>query len=309
MNLQAKSPQLATSPDARTRPAFEKILIGPVMVFGEMITGGHYLEVLRLGKQMTVGHHAAPSYWQLHTRNVTEAAGFRSAFYRGFFPWGLIQCVKGVPVLFVQHESNYQLQRMGMAPQTSETVSGFMGGTAQAIFVCPFQKVKVSVVACEQLNTLSPWLAIRNVVTRNGVTSLYDGILPMCMRRSLDWGIRFAVSSEVKNMFVESKRRQGLSTDLTPWELIGCGLVGGACSASTHPIDNVITNSQKPLKPGARRDILAVVKRMYKESGVRAFTRGWDIKIIDNAYHMAWMYGIGTIVYESMRSAMYDKEH
>lgn len=63
----------------RTRPAFEKLLIGPLMVFGEAITGGHYLEVLRLGKQMAIGQ--APSYWSLH-KNFTAETGFVGAFYR-----------------------------------------------------------------------------------------------------------------------------------------------------------------------------------------------------------------------------------
>lgn len=34
----------------RTRPAFEQILIGPICCLGEMVTGGHYLEVLRVAK-------------------------------------------------------------------------------------------------------------------------------------------------------------------------------------------------------------------------------------------------------------------
>ena len=88
-------------------------------------------------------------------------------------------------------------------------------------------------------------------------------------------------------------------------KLIFCGLIGGACSASTHAIDNIITNSQKPLTyPGARRDLVSVMKRMYQESGTQAFTRGWSIKIVDNAYHMAWMYGIGTIVYDYIARAV-----
>ena len=110
------------------------------MVFGEMITGGHYLEVLRLGKQMVVGREAAPSYWNLHMSFVNQSNGFVGAFYRGFLPWGLIQCAKGVPVLFVQHESMYQLQaKAGWSKNSAEKVSGFLGGFAQAIFVNPFQ--------------------------------------------------------------------------------------------------------------------------------------------------------------------------
>jgi len=41
-----KETALATSNASRSRPAFEKLVIGPAMIFGEMITGGHYLEVL-----------------------------------------------------------------------------------------------------------------------------------------------------------------------------------------------------------------------------------------------------------------------
>mmetsp|Transcript_26722 Transcript_26722/g.78941 ORF Transcript_26722/g.78941 Transcript_26722/m.78941 type:complete len:182 (+) Transcript_26722:412-957(+) len=128
---------------ARQRPAFEKLLVGPMMIFGEMITGGHYLEVLRLGKQMTTGRAKSPSYMSLHHSFVSET-GFFGAFYRGFLPWGLLQCLKGMPVLFVQNETMYQLQaRAGWSSSTAEKTSGFVGGAAQAVFVCPLQKIKV----------------------------------------------------------------------------------------------------------------------------------------------------------------------
>mmetsp|Transcript_12404 Transcript_12404/g.35490 ORF Transcript_12404/g.35490 Transcript_12404/m.35490 type:complete len:367 (-) Transcript_12404:218-1318(-) len=303
---------LATSPTAasifaRQRPAYEKLAIGPLMVFGEMITGGHYLEVLRLGKQMTTGRSASdcPSYRSLHQTCVADSGGFVPAFYRGFLPWGLAQCLKGVPVLFVQSEALYQLRtRAGWSQGAAEKASGFIGGASMGIFVCPLQVVKVQVVASPHMNAMSPFQACVKVVREKGLSSLYHGLLPMTIRRSLDWGIRFTVSSEVKSRVVERRRAAGRSTDLPVIELIGCGLVGGAFSALTHPIDNVITNSQKPMPPGAKRDLLSVVKRMYAESGHRAFTRGFAIKIVDNAYHMAWMYGVGTVVYDHIRNTL-----
>ena len=338
----ATSPAAVTSLIARQRPAYEKLAIGPLMVFGEMITGeyilvelqfnvckiqkipipfppltyyfllvsyhkgGHYLEVLRLGKQMTTGRSASdcPSYRSLHQAFVADSGGFVPAFYRGFLPWGLGQCLKGVPVLFVQSEALYQLHnRAGWSQGAAEKASGFIGGASMGLFVCPLQVVKVQVVASPHLNALSPLAACIKVVRTTGLSSLYHGLLPMTVRRSLDWGIRFTVSSEVKARVVERRRAAGRSTDLPIHELIGCGLVGGAFSALTHPIDNVITNSQKPMPPGAKRDLLSVVGRMYAESGHRAFTRGFAIKIVDNAYHMAWMYGVGTVVYDHIRKA------
>ena len=84
----------------RRRPAFEKILIGPLMCFAEDVAGGHYLEVLRLGKQMFVGQMTSPSYLQLHHTFVAESPnGLWGAVYRGFFPWGMTQgLLKGAPV-------------------------------------------------------------------------------------------------------------------------------------------------------------------------------------------------------------------
>jgi hypothetical protein len=300
-------PCLATFNGLRqhSRPAFEKLLIGPLMIFGQEVTGGNYLEVLTLSKQMSVGKNFGPTYWKLHTLLVAET-GFVGAFYRGFYPWGLIQCVKGVPVLFVQHEATYQLTHNDWCSQhTAEQLSGFMGGTVQAIFVCPLQKIKVAVVASQDLNNMTALQASANIVMKQGVFSLFDGIFPMMLRRSLDWGIRFGASSEIKNRIVASKRANGeVSPNVNGFELIGCGLVGGAFSASTHPIDNVITNSQKPLPFGTHRDVVAVIRRMATESGVHAFTRGWGIKVIDNAYHTAWMYGVGTILYDYMQQAL-----
>lgn len=289
MTMRKETTLLATSAASiRTRPAFEKLVIGPTMIFGEMITGGHYLEVLRLGKQMHASRTQAPSYYELHTSLVHRGGGFFPAFYRGFLPWGLIQCAKGVPVLFVQHESMYCLQhRFGWSNNSAEKASGFIGGISQGIFVNPFQKVKVSVVACEHLNSLGPYQALKTVVRENGALSLLDGIFPMMMRRSLDWGIRFSVSSEVKNWMVQKKLEHGEAGTLNIYEMICCGLVGGSFSALTHPIDNIITNSQKPMEPGKSRTLAAVVRRMYRESGAHAFTRGWAIKVVDNAYHVS----------------------
>lgn len=160
----------------------------------------------------------------------------------------------------------------------------------------------MTVVACETMNSLTPVQAVRTITQQNGVISLYDGVFAMMMRRSLDWGIRWTVSSEAKRHLLEQKRsRNDASDDLTLPELVWCGAMGGAASAITHPLDNVITNSQKPLPVGSKRDLLSVARRMLHENGVRAFTRGWEIKVVDNTYHMVWMYAIGTVVYDHMR--------
>jgi len=197
-------PALPVGP-ARSRPEFEKLLIGPICVCGEMLTGGHYLEVLRIGKQTLPGT-STQSYGSLHKQYVKQS-GFIGAFYRGMYPWGVMQCVKGIPVLFVQAESQYQLTKIGLDKNFTEPLSGVAGGVAQALFVCPSQKLKVVVVSDPVLNAMPPLAALKSVIKANGVTSLMDGLLPMMVRRGLDWMIRFTMSSKIKDQFVQVSTR------------------------------------------------------------------------------------------------------
>jgi hypothetical protein len=232
--------------------------------------------------------------------------------------------LKGAPVLFVQNETKYVLKQHKICrPRTAEQISGCMSGAVQALIMTPFQKLKVTVVASDTLNRMKYWRACGAVVSREGMLSLFDGLFPTMLRRSIDWGIRFGACAEIKKImihqkqqrFLASKNRLSASNDnaesiqerpmqtLTTIELMICSSLGGAISGLTHPIDNVITNAQKPLPAGSKRDIVSVVRRMITESGVQAFTRGWCMRIVENSYHMIWMYGIGTLVYDSLRVA------
>jgi hypothetical protein len=296
------------------RPAFEKILIGPLMCFAEDVAGGHYLEVLRLGKQMFVGQINPPSYLQLHHTFVAESPnGLWGAVYRGFFPWGMTQgLLKGAPVLFIQNETRYVLDKHRMcSPRTADQVSGCLSGAAQAIIMTPFQKLKVTIVANNTLNGMRPLHSCVYVVREQGLLSLFDGLMPTMIRRSVDWGIRFGACAEMKRLMIEHKQAKHYQSNRTnsnppetlkTSELMICSLIGGALSGLTHPIDNIITNSQKPLPVGSNRDVLSVVQRMLSESGVRAFTRGWSMRILENSYHMIWIYGVGNILYDFMRT-------
>ncbi|GMI48658.1 hypothetical protein TrCOL_g7350 [Triparma columacea] len=266
-----------------------------------MITGGHYVEVLRLAKQMQGSK--AMGYASIHKQLVKET-GYIGTFYRGFWPWGVIQTVKGLPVLFVNTEVKHILTtKTEVDCRLVEPLAGVSGGIAQAFFVCPTQKLKVVAVADAKIGEMGFLDAVREVVKKQGIGSLYDGILAMCTRRGLDWCIRFTVSARVKEWFVQRRRGRGEGEELGLAELMGCGMVGGAVSAITHPIDCIITNAQKPAVGDGRvkRDPVSVAVRIYREAGWGGFGRGLGAKVLDNSYHTMWMYGIGTFVYEAVR--------
>jgi hypothetical protein len=163
---------------------------------------------------------------------------------------------------------------------------------------------QINVVASQSINQQTAMDACRTIIQQNGFSSLFDGLSAMMLRRSLDWGIRWGVASEVKNYMIHQKRARNESDDLAMHEMIMCGVSGGTISAFTHPIDNILTNSQKPLPPATKRDLISAAIRMYSESGIKAFTRGLAIKVVDSAYHMAWVYGVGAIAYSYMHRAI-----
>ena len=88
----------------RSRPPFEKIVIGPMLVLGEMTFLGHYMESLKITKQATGYSYPkiAKQFWKLDGP---------MSIYRGFYPYGLIQMGKGLPLLFTQSEVKYHLDK------------------------------------------------------------------------------------------------------------------------------------------------------------------------------------------------------
>ena len=131
--------------DSLVKPEFEKMVIGPLMVLAEKVTCGNYIEVLRLAKQMNANKAGdALGYVGMH-RSLVQEIGLLATFYKSFYPWGMLECMKGIPVLFVQSEAiKYLMLTFHFSREKAENWSGFIGGASQAFFVCPLQKLKVS---------------------------------------------------------------------------------------------------------------------------------------------------------------------
>ena len=101
-----------------------------------------------------------------------------------------------------------------------EPIAGMCGGAAQALFVCPTQKLKVMVVEDKRLNNMSTMNAVKDIVKRNGVMCVYDGLPPMILRRAMDWCVRFTVSHKVNEAYVRYKVEHGKPEKLTLPELM-----------------------------------------------------------------------------------------
>lgn len=276
---------------------YEKLIIGPVMVFAEMTTGGNWMESLKVTRQATnMGYAQIARLWW-------KQEGVLS-FYRGFFPWGLLQTLKGVPVLFASSEASYHAKRYGLGSVTADSIGGVLGGVSQGVFLTPTQRLRTIAMTkpdyqppknVGQMVVLTSRL-FGEVVRSEGIGSLFRGLTPMCLRRGLDWGLRFNGNAWAKRFLQGDDPNKKLST----LETIAAGFFGGAVSTVTMPLDNMLANAQKAGAQSA--GLFSLASKIYAEHGIAGFTRGWLMRIAHSGYHTVWMASIGSMVFDWWRS-------
>lgn len=294
----------STTPEIKKRkPELEKLIIGPLMVLGEMTSGGHYMEMVKIIKQASGRSYPAimKDLW------VHEGV---LGFYKGFLPWGSIQITKGIPVLFIQAEVDYRMKKMGASNDAAAIAGGVLGGVGQGVFMTPTQRLKTIVMTDPKYQgenaPKSVGAALRStttvcvdVVKSDGLGTLFKGLGPMCAKRGVDWGVRFTGMQIATNYF-----NQGKSKDrkLPMHEKLAAGFFAGALSTVTMPLDSLVANCQKASKAGSSGSAIVVAKEMWTQNGVAAFTRGWAMRIVHAGYHTMWMVAIGQFVFDSIRA-------
>eukprot|EP01004_Peranema_trichophorum_P005539 NODE_4395_length_1174_cov_6.364415_g3883_i0.p1 GENE.NODE_4395_length_1174_cov_6.364415_g3883_i0~~NODE_4395_length_1174_cov_6.364415_g3883_i0.p1 ORF type:complete len:300 (+),score=48.63 NODE_4395_length_1174_cov_6.364415_g3883_i0:61-960(+) len=278
------------------RVAYEKLLIGPITVVGEMLTGGHWMEMLKIQRQAaTYESYAAAA------KHMWQQLGI-AGFYKGFWPWGFVQgCYKGLPVLFTQGEVKHRLVDAGINPKTAGVLAGCTAGVIQGAMIAPTQRLKSMVRTNPNAGAVSTHL-ITETIKREGVITVFRGIEVMMLRRGVDWGIRFYGVGLAERFFV-SRKPQG-EKKLSTVEAFAAGLFGGAFSALDHPLDVWVANCQKH-REGASRPAGQVLKELMAESSqkglLKVWFRGVEMRLVHSAYHTAWMAGLGQVIFSKYR--------
>jgi hypothetical protein len=247
---------------------------GILATLTEMCLLGHTIEQVKIIRQAT-----GDSYPVICRTMMTDLkVNGIPALYRGFYPYGILQSAKGIPVLYVQDCVSYQLQSSSFfqnmsgnnAIQTrASIIGGLCGGFSQAIVVTPLQRLKTEMMTFA--HTKSSYQVITHILKIQGFQSFYRGFSADAAKRSLDWGTRFYGISEFRMMYPELSH--------TNTGNFISGIVGGLCSVITTPFEVLVAISQRSqLKPMTTSQII-------HEIGFRNLTRGLSIKALDSCYH------------------------
>lgn len=260
------------------------ILSGVLSTFTEMSFLGHVIEQIKIVKQAT--GHSYPSI--IKDINADFRKNGIVALYRGYYPWGVLQCIKGAPVLFVHDIVNNKLQTdyRSILSKTnndedikhrSNIIGGLCGGFGQAVLLTPLQRLKTEVLTSngEKINIFK-------------LNNLYNGFAATAMKRSLDWGVRFAGINEFKKQYPEfSETNSG--------RFVG-GIVGGLFSLVTTPLEVIIAMMQK--HKSTHKSSLQIIK----DIGFQRMTRGMCFKILDSCYHTSMIMFLSPLYTSAIRN-------
>eukprot|EP00042_Codosiga_hollandica_P041621 m.373626 g.373626 ORF g.373626 m.373626 type:complete len:293 (-) comp56152_c0_seq5:230-1108(-) len=281
-------PKMGLSGDATQGPAYSRIAIGAVMGVGEGVVLGHGLEQAKIVRQATGLSYIGA------VRHAYNERGLVSVLYRGFFPYGALQALtKGLPILFVEAETK-RLLEPHLPKKTAALLAGISGGVVQGAFVAPTQRLKTLTMTYG--GTVTGWRVAVVAVQKEGFSTLFRGTPALALRRGIDWGIRFSGLAWLKphlELWSGGKR---------DWHQVAGAFFGGALSAVTLPLDNIIANMQKS---GSRGGMIAIGKQIFAERGFKGFTNGFVGRVVHSGYHTAFVAGGGAIVYDYLKARNY----
>lgn len=149
-------------------------------------------------------------------------------------------------------------------------MSGAMAGATSTTFTYPLDLMRARFAAkssSRQTRLPSYRAAFREATSKNGVLSLYSGLVPTLAGIMPYAGFGFACFESIKFYIVKWEHLDS-DKDIPAWQrLVAGGLSGLLAQSATYPLDMVRRRMQ--VSPGRYRGILHALCTLYREEGLR----------------------------------------
>ena len=263
----------------------------------EITLFGHCIEGVKIIRQAT-----GNSYFTIFN-NLWREGGLKS-FYKGYYPWAIIQSTKGIPILYTQsyvkdfiinNQKKFNLNHNNI-DRTSGILGGIAGGISQAFFITPTQRLKIEALTEKRNNgkvKLNSTKLIINIWKEQKLFGFYRGLTPMIAKKGIDWGIRFYGIELFKNYFPNLYD--------TMYGKFIAGAFGGTFSFFTVPLDVMIACLQKSQQESSFKKEFNNLRRL----GISNFYRGGMMRFFHTTYHTGILIGFGSIYKDLMETALY----
>lgn len=287
--------------DSGQKP-LRKAFITGLSVVAEMLTGGLFMENVKIEKQRT--NLPYPTIMRTWLRQGL------SGFWLGFWPWGFtLAMTKGTVVGFSRSFFLNQFEAR-MPQKWADICSGFAAGMVQGVFMSPIllartrvnQSMTERATEAGKLKTgffaeMGRSMRIMNVaIKQEGPGVIVKGMPTMVCKRAMDWGTRFIFMRLMREGF-KSRKKPG--EKLNNWERLFAAFWGGGLSVCvTQPIDRMMPIIQQAGASG--EGIIAFTKRSIAEQGFTTMQRGATIRIIHCGWHTAFAIFASNKIYDAV---------
>lgn len=295
------------SVDSGQKPLRKAVITG-FSVVAEMLTGGLFMENVKIEKQRT--NMAYPTIMRNWLRQGL------SGFWLGFWPWGFtLAMTKGSIVGFSRSYFLNTFESSGaMSQRAADISSGFCAGMVQGVFMSPIllARTRVNQSMTDRAKAegklksgffaeMGRSMRIMNVaVKEEGAKVIVKGMPTMVCKRAMDWGTRFIFMRMCREGF---KKRKPNGEALTDLERLVSAFCGGAMSVGvTQPIDRMMPIIQQAGASG--EGILAFTKRSISEQGLATMQRGACMRIIHCGWHTAFAIFASNKIYDALEKVV-----
>jgi len=290
--------------DSGQKP-LRKALITGVSVVAEMLTGGLFMENVKIEKQRM--NKPYPTIMKTWLRQGL------SGFWLGFWPWGFtLAMTKGSVVGFSRAYFLNQFEESGlMSKKRADIASGFAAGMVQGVFMSPILLARTRVnqsmtqraeaeggkLTTGLMEEMRKSMKIMGVAMKEeGTGVIFKGMPTMVCKRALDWGTRFIFMRMFREQFAKSNKEGEPLSDL---QRLAAAFWGGALSVGvTQPIDRMMPILQQAGASG--EGIIAFTRRSISEQGLATIQRGAMMRIVHCGWHTAFAIFASNKIYDAL---------
>eukprot|EP01117_Protostelium_nocturnum_P001011 TRINITY_DN11331_c0_g1_i1.p1 TRINITY_DN11331_c0_g1~~TRINITY_DN11331_c0_g1_i1.p1 ORF type:complete len:320 (+),score=53.49 TRINITY_DN11331_c0_g1_i1:140-1099(+) len=219
-------------------------------------------------------------------RSILKHEGWR-AFYKGF----AIVSVSTIPA-HALYFAGYEMAKRNFQKDRREEdksvwvhlVSGLWADVCGSIIWVPMDVIKqrLQVQQSSASTYRGSFHAFQTIVKQEGAGGLFKGFLPAIATYGPFVAIYFATYEKAK-LFAKDVTSSSSLSEIPFWAQLVCGATAGAISAMvTCPMDVIKTRIQVESKKseGAYKGGLDALRRIMKEEGFGAFTKGMTARIL-----------------------------
>ncbi|CRG93542.1 mitochondrial carrier protein, putative [Plasmodium gallinaceum] len=273
------------------------LIDGSILHCLETATLGLPLEVWKTRMCIYRNENTIKSFKNIYNKGLGQ-------FYAGFYAKLVESASKGAVLLLSKEQIINFCNNLNINKTTSGFIGGACGGICQSLVMTPCTFF-ITASIDKKINYKEK---IVYILKNTGIKTLYKGNSAMCLRQGTNWASRQGITEWIRTKVIQKKnkkeekkikkiddinniksvndssnfsltneniiKKKENSYNLTTFEEIICGIIGGALSVWNNPFDVIRVHMQNNANNNIKLTFFQSFTNLYKEGGILYLYKG-----------------------------------